>query len=347
MTLSDTLNHQDIDHQASTWFALIVSRKESPEERAAFESWLAESPAHTEAYLKYEDIWANLARIPTTNVVEFKNDSVKKNQQNSLAQNHTSVLAGVFGGRSKPTWRYVQSLAATFCITAIGYLFYVGANTDDVITYSARTAEIREIVLVDGSRVTLGPLSEISVQMREDRRTINVIRGQVFFDIASLRRNNKKVPFEVSSKNFFIEVIGTMFDVQVNNDKTTITVAEGIVEVTYKAQKLQLISGQKIATIGADSSTLSDIHEIDPANIASWRSGRLIYLNKTLLDVITDVNRYYAGDLRLIDESISDLRLTTSFTIDDIPYLTKQLEALLPVKVDVRSNRDIVISGLD
>ncbi|MDI6934910.1 DUF4880 domain-containing protein, partial [Serratia sp. Se-PFBMAAmG] len=56
-------NDDDIDHQASAWFALFHGGAPTPEQRQAWAAWLAADARHAQAYAELENLWGASALL--------------------------------------------------------------------------------------------------------------------------------------------------------------------------------------------------------------------------------------------------------------------------------------------
>ena len=74
----------------------------------------------------------------------------------------------------------------------------------------------------------------------------------------------------------------------------------------------------------------------------AWRSGRLIYENARLAEVIADANRYYQPPILIASNDLGDIRVTTAFGTGQIDEMLSALEYTQPVVVD-RSQPDRVL----
>ena len=75
-----------------------------------------------------------------------------------------------------------------------------------------------------------------------------------------------------------------------------------------------------------------------------WQEGRLVFRNTPLIEVISDANRFHSGTITLANQHLADLRITTSFRIEQIQEMTQMLESILPVNV-TQTGENIVISA--
>src|SRR5690606_36937232 len=84
----------------------------------------------------------------------------------------------------------------------------------------------------DGSMIFLNRNTELQYpnQFAKDKRIINLIGGEAFFKVSP----DKSKPFIVNIRDVRVTVIGTSFNIRVNENKTELIVESGIVEVQNK-----------------------------------------------------------------------------------------------------------------
>ena len=98
-------------------------------------------------------------------------------------------------------------------------------------SYQTTAGERREFKLAEGSHVTLDADSALDVQLTPERRTLQLKRGEAYFNVAK----NARRPFTVRAGNAEVRAVGTAFNVRMSDDRTVVAVTEGKVEVTSDA----------------------------------------------------------------------------------------------------------------
>lgn len=86
-----------------------------------------------------------------------------------------------------------------------------------------------KVSFVDGNRVELGPLTRLDVLDYQEKKSVNVARGRVLFEVTKLRPGEG---FEVKTPTAILGVKGTTFLVDVTPTATLVTVISGAVQIT-------------------------------------------------------------------------------------------------------------------
>lgn len=155
------------------------------------------------------------------------------------------------------------------------------------IDYHTPAGQSQEIALTDGSHVTLGPSSALTISGRQ--QDVMTLKGGAWFDI----RHQPDRTLTISTVGQQITDIGTKFDIMAVPGHLRVAVAEGRVAIRPQNQ-----SGNSV-TLSAGHRIEIDIKRkvarIDPVaaqDVGSWRSGRLIYNDTPLSLVVADISRY-------------------------------------------------------
>lgn len=327
------MTQKAIDSEAQAWFLLRQERSLSQPEQEEFERWHNE-PTHQQSYQQLHDICNGLEIL-----AQQQGSALKAEANAGFGLN--KLLAQFFRGLSlggTPTWA-----TAMLCLVLLagGANWLMPTPDSDRQLFTTTIGEQQQLTLADGSQVFLGADSQIQVQLKDHRRDISLIKGQAFFNVSK----DVQRPFFVNSGSASIRVVGTRFDVRRVLDKVKISVEEGIVEVTHQQRKkLDKPSGQAVAAgrtqrlvkgqqVRLNAANMSAINVVPEANLGSWRNGQLAYNNAPLSELVADINRYRQGRISLSDNTLGDLRITSSFAITQLDTVVELLEQSLPVTV--------------
>jgi len=209
---------------------------------------------------------------------------------------------------------------------------------------STGAGELKQITLRDGSRVTLGAKTELSVQYGPCQRTILLNSGEALFTVA----HDPRCPFIVIAGHGAITAVGTEFSVRRTLDRVTVHVAEGAVNVqprdaltsvpwpkdsdvpTITWPEAKLAQGQEVSYRGNDSR--SPVESEDARVATEWLDGRREYHHEPLSYLIADINRYFDEPIEL-DRDVGDLQFTGLVYESQIKEFVQDLEVIFPVTV--------------
>jgi transmembrane sensor len=290
----------DADAEAVAWVIRLTSGDASVAERAAFEHWLTESPIHEVAFGEARKLWLGLGDILPTPVVVAS----------AASASNPPVLAR----------RRLQPSSVVALAASIALLVGVGAKYMSSWRYDHVTAPgQREVVaLADGSRVQLSGDSAIDIRYGADVRRVRLVRGEAYFDVV----HDAQRPFVVDAGDDAVHDIGTAFSVRLEGDGVEVVVERGAVEVTGGAAAVMLEPNQRVR-YGKGRNA-----RVEPANIIedlAWTSGRLILEDRSLREVVDELNRYFASSVVLLGGEIGARRINA---VVDLDHIDAWLDAL-------------------
>src|ERR1700744_3253189 len=220
MTMTTRLSPQEIDQIAAGWAAQRCVGL-APEEQVALDAWLAVDPRHVGAYAKAEAVLAELDRAGAAGADALRMEPAPAAD---AVWKRRSVLAGAAAAgtaiAASAAWTHLPAVAAG-CASLLTHL--LGQES-----YSTSIGETKEVVLSDGSIMTLNTDSPVLVSYSKAARHIRLVQGEALFDVAK----NKKRPFIVTAGDTQVRAVGTSFTVRLlPQQPVQIMVREGVVEI--------------------------------------------------------------------------------------------------------------------
>jgi len=338
MQLSDQINQQ-----AAEWFTLMQAEDVSASDREALQAWLAEHADHREAFKRVDLLWQGLGDLVGTAEGQALRQSV---DSESIAARVQSLFMAplIMFKNTVSVPRYALSLVAVVCV-AVGSLMLPTANAPVTAYYSTERGEIETIVLADNTEITLGAKSAIRTHTSDLERSVELLSGEAFFDVAKDRQK----PFFVTVNDVLVEVVGTQFNVQKIRDTVNVSVLEGIVNVFEQGSDdsqsgslpdVTLTAGQKV--VKENDRAFEAVTDVMTSDLGAWRLGRLIYRDISLADIVADTGRYFDGKIVLQSSDLADVKVTMTLRADQVGQLPEMLAQTLPLKVHVISD-DIIL----
>jgi ferric-dicitrate binding protein FerR (iron transport regulator) len=172
-------------------------------------------------------------------------------------------------------------------------------------------SEYKYLLLPDSTQVWLNASSTLEFPERfgTDKREVT-LSGEAYFDV----RHSEREPFIIHTGKIATTVLGTSFNIKAYPDRQHIivSVSTGKVRVSYNnVQLATLVKGQQVKV----NSRLNTVEEkkIAPAEVAAWQQGNMSYEDETFEDVIADLERLYNVKIRINNDAIRTLKVSTSF----------------------------------
>ncbi|WP_447725702.1 FecR family protein [Sphingomonas koreensis] len=292
----------DISRQATAWLLQLEEAPDNETLRAEFMVWLTSSPAHPAA-------WEETARV--SELISAAGPSLRQLSFPPAA--------------AQPAWfhkflsaKAFASLALAACLAWVTVPdLSLHLRADEV----APAGEPRLVRLEDGSTVHLAPTSAIAFTNGAKGRTLNLLRGEAWFDIA----HDEARPFSVIAGDSIVTVLGTAFSVRKQDAGAEVAVQRGRVAVTSsdgeRPARVELVAGQSLS-VTEDAAILGAIR---PDRIASWREGIAIVNDQAVDDVIDRIRPWYRGYILTRGPGLKRLRVSGIYDLR-VPDLA--LEAL-------------------
>ncbi|QDG74135.1 DUF4880 domain-containing protein [Janthinobacterium tructae] len=304
-----------MQQQAAEWLTVLMSDEASEAEHAAWQRWRGADPEHERAWQHIDAVSRRFNGLHRSAAAQ----ALAGTQQQAVNGKRRQLLAwlGVAAGggmlaAQTGTWDGVRALRAD---------------------YRTATGERREVVLDDGSVLSLNTGSAVNVRFDDKRRLIELLAGEIL--VSSGHGAGSAAPLVVATREGLVRALGTRFVVRQQDGVSTVEVFESAVEIRPRDSAdapLLLAAGRGVAF----SRHAPDApHAID-AYADAWSRGQLIVDDVTLGDFLADLARYRPG---VIDcaPAVAQLRLSGVFPLADTQRILNMLPNSLPVQVRSRT----------
>jgi transmembrane sensor len=216
---------------------------------------------------------------------------------------------------------------------------------------STDVGERSDLVLADGSRITLNTASAVHADYSGPDRRITLIRGEAFFDVAK----DATRPFIVVAGSRQVIAVGTEFDVRLQESKLRVTLVEGKVRVAAESSpaivadaRFRPVSG---VTLEAGSALIVQedgsevVERVDVMAATSWRDGKLIIDGESLAQVVAEMNRYSREKLEIANPALEGRKVSGVFETTSGPAFAEALEAYKIARVSQRTATTITLDS--
>ena len=218
----------------------------------------------------------------------------------------------------------LEHVAALLLIPVSFLTFYMGGMSSEVEWLEANTSagQKMEVVLPDGSGMTLGPSTKLIYPsaFTGDERKVFVI-GSVYADVES----DAKKPFIVSAGNLDVKVLGTEFQLNSYEGDSEIEVAlvEGTVQLHNKVDNRE-VTMRPGDIVSYDKASGNFIRKNFAAGYYKdiLENGGFQFVNHRLADIALCLERHFAVTIHIDDADIAEERYFASFinneSVDEI-----------------------------
>lgn len=222
-------------------------------------------------------------------------------------------------------FRIAASIAVIFTLSYFGVNYYL---KNKQIVVANNTELVKEVLLPDGSKVSLRSKSNIVYRKNFTQNRNLALQGEALFEVTK----NKAYPFTVETKQGTVTVLGTVFSVRAFEDEnyTRTLLKEGSVQFSDLQQNEMVIltPGQEAKLVkGEKNIQVKKVKNMDRA--LAWHSHNFSFDNETLESILAVLSDAYGKKLKIKDKSIGDTRYSLKFNKGE--SLPKMLEVLSDV----------------
>jgi len=324
-----------IDDKAANWAARLDAGQLDAEEDAAFRAWVGSDTRCFGALARAQAVLVGSGAAVTLA------DAIAARRQ--LVQ---------------PNRRWVLGGAAAGCLAAVGLaITMTGRSGARSLHFSSEIGELRHIPLVDGSRLTLNTDTALDVDYTENRRTIRLLRGEAFFEVAK----DEARPFIVEGPKAQVRTVGTTYSVRLTEpEEMKVLVATGRVAIEtagragdafaaltrfWRADPVDgdavLVDAGQEARIRPGGSggngtlvTVTALAKDGTARALLWRDGKLYFEGETLAGAVAEFARYSYRRIVVRDGALANARISGLFAADDPEGFARAVALSLGARAD-------------
>ncbi len=318
--------------QAATWFQRMSDKSVSEETQVAFDDWIAADETHKVAYEEYSAIWHH---PEFDNILQnFADEEKRVPAYQKVPVYHKPI----YHNKSLLTVRKIGTIAASLLLLFSTWLFFESEKNIPVqsVKYQTEIGEIKTVTLMDGSTVALNTDTKIRISFGEQRK-IYLQQGEAYFDVKKDGRE-----FIIEGGTGRIKVLGTAFNARVSYNQMIVVVDRGVVSVGPDNSSYQQKTLHQHEKLAVTDRRLGSVRKV-VKQVADWRDGWIEFNDRSLAEVITELDRYYAGEIRLAERNLWQLRVTGRFNLKDIKRAVGVLGKSMRLNVIISENDEIII----
>lgn len=323
--------------------AEYLSGEISQERKKTLFLWTEESPENKKYFLEKEEIWFS----------SMSYDEVKTFAPGRAFMKFIKELT--FSGRLRKeksglVYKIIaSSIAAASVFAAVALLVF---NLKDSPSYEqvsdiliqAPVGSRSSLTLPDGTSILLNSASEITYasDFGISHRVVN-LKGEAYFNV----KHNDKLPFIVHTGEMEIKDLGTIFNVCDYEDDpaSSLILIEG--KVSYSIGNIivdgDLEPGSMVKYNKKENQ--AEVSQINTDEAVSWIRGCYIFENEPLYSIAKKLERGFAVEIEIEDESLASTRFYGSFDeeVRSVDEILKTLAATGKIKYTSKGGRYKII----
>jgi transmembrane sensor len=250
-------------------------------------------------------------------------------------------------------WRIPMPALAAAALLTVGVASWMAYNNR---SHPASVASIQgmfgtgvgvrdSVILSDGTRVIIGPLSSVTVAPGYGTvsRTVEV-RGDAWFEVV----HNSSKPFTVHAGTATIVDVGTKFAVRSDDPEgVLVSVAEGAVslqQVNTPGQQGVILKAGDNGVLQRSGQIIARRNSATDDDVA-WMKGRLVFREAPISELVTSMRKWYGIELQVPDRALASRHITASFAGESPERVLEVIRLALGAEIERRGDTAIVRSG--
>lgn len=292
---------EQVQQQAAEWILRFSEVEQDSDDaialHTAWQQWCQSDPRNPVVYHQMQQLWTNAAITPAATA------------RKSRSPRYVALAMLIGGG---------------WLLSQLPYAYWLA----DQRTVAG---EVRRIMLDDGSELMLNSNSAVNISFTSQKRTITLLRGEVYAHVAKDPRSR---PFVIDSTQATAQALGTRYRVRDTGKETLVSVDESRVRVSANENaniRIDLGAGQQV---GLDR--LHITRPVGASTEAGWVHNQLIFENTPLAQVVDELSRHYPGIIYLDPrqrQELERLHFTGVLPLNDSQQALELLKHSLPISV--------------
>lgn len=248
---------------------------DGPFEEEAFDIWIDQDPRHRTAF---DGMWRRIMG-PGMGAALHDYDRRMKGRRTAVASVAAILIMAAGGYKAMPLIEMQMAHAHQF---------------------AAADGTVREVVLEDGTRLTLGAGTNVTVRYTRHDRVIELGQGALFANV----HHDEDRPFRIETDDAEIVDKGTSFEVVSKAAHVRVTVAAGIVDFSKRGwfQEPTRLAANQVAVL--DRNGVNRSADVQPGDVAPWRGEWVEYKAKPLKDVVDDLRSLSPAPIEFAREEL-------------------------------------------
>ncbi|PZQ48168.1 MAG: iron dicitrate transport regulator FecR [Rhodovulum sulfidophilum] len=258
--------------------AILLQEAPTPERLAAARAWIARGPDHAAVWAEVMEIHGMAGSVLAG----------RRRARRAVTTRRAVLATGLAGLAAAGAWRLGPEALARL--------------RADVTT---ATAEVRRLVLPDGTVAVLGPETALALAFSPAARGVRLLAGMGFFEVAPDPAGR---PFSVVAGTTRTRAGDAAFEIRADQDPAFVAVARGEVALSGAAGTVTLGPGE--AARGGPGGGLARLG----TEVADWRSGIAVADEEPVAALAARIAPWRAGPV-LVRPGIAGRRVSGVFDL--------------------------------
>jgi transmembrane sensor len=310
-------------HEALDWIVRLKTGEPTRDDVDALQRWRAQSPAHEAAF--------------KTAVRVFRHAGVAAHEVADRPVAPGIVPAapaiGLVAAAASSSRIFARRafLGGAIAAATAGYLVVnpplgLWPSLEELSAdYRTGKGEHRRITVATDVSLELNTQTSIALRQAQDQTRIELISGE-----AAVGASSSAKPFIMLAADGSITATQADFNARCIDGVVSVTCLDGAVDVVQGDKSVRLSKAQQVSYSAAG---IEPAVPIDPVQVAAWQSGLLIFRDRSLADVVEEVNRYRSGKIIITRSDLKSRIVNGTFQISKLDDFVGQVQQLFGAQV--------------
>lgn len=229
-------------------------------------------------------------------------------------------------------WPKIWQMAASFLLVAsLGFWTYTSffSNRDHIVW--STDDEKKEILLDDGTTVILNKNSTL-IYFEKDSRNVQ-LSGEAFFKVT--KKPFDKAPFTVTTTDLVVKVLGTEFNVNTNEEKTSVYLDEGKIHLALAESKeapLEMEPGYLVSYTKKQHKLIEN-RKADALENTAWKEKVILFEEANLTEVLRVISKVYKVNFGDETTSKNDQNFTGGIPVENLDITLETLRVVFNLDI--------------
>lgn len=315
----EILPAEAIGDQAAEWLLKQDSAQWAATDQSELDAWLAHSAHHLAAYWRLRAGWTRAERLAALKTAHMRPEEPSKTNGPRL---------------------FVRFAAVAIVMAVVGLMFANDWLSQERVVATA-IGQRAKFTLADGTHIELNTDSAIVAKITPWHRTVELQRGEAFFDV----RHDAARPFVVLAAGHRIVDLGTQFSVRESQNALKVTLVAGRARLETANAALQhhatdLVPGD-IAIVTENALSVVKMPSHTLTERLAWRGGKLVFDHATLGEAAAEFNRY--NNIKIVvAPDAAHLKINGTFDAGSVGPFTRTAQFAFGLEIEKRG-KEIVL----
>lgn len=270
--------------------------------------------------------------------MHFENVEIELEMQDLILENIHKTIKKQGTAKRIPLQTWI-SIAASFLIILSAYFFFQSGN-QGIYDFATDLGEINKLNLQDGTAISLFANSKLWSNEKwssNDSREI-WLEGQAYFDVTDADQADGK-PFIVHTKHGDIRVVGTEFNIDVDDDALEVALTEGnvvISNVSENIEPIEMIAGDRVTISSSDEATKESIYNI--YEYTAWTDDKIVFTGTTIEELAVLIQSKYGVKVNVLNKALLTRSLDGTYSNHSLEGLLHTVQATFDIQITRKNN---------